>query len=264
MYKTVQDLMKIKRTDIIHIMGSSESINDITDEQWKEIDATDNICLNNWIYHPFFVPFMYTLELKHYDFDIVKRRFNEKWDKYKDVNYVLMRGDKGIQHLVEAIGHKKEAKIFEIPCKDRGCHPGEEAWNVATYNKTKKVKFDPLTYDANYNPGRLPLVKSYSASITTVVDLIYLMGYKKVIFHGHDYYHSRYFWFSGDEKYGEVHCRSNKDHENKSPAEPHNTLHTLNFIIDFNKRHLLSQGREMFIGSRKSLLFPTLRYWWDR
>jgi len=261
MYKTVNELVKLKRTDTMHILGSSESINDITDEQWGDILSADSIALNNFIYHPTIVPKFYTLELKHYDFDIVKRRFNEKWDRYKDVIYVLMRGDKGIQHLVDAIGHKKEAKIYEIPHKERGRHPGEESKNVAVYTRTKKVKFDPETYDANYKPGRIPLVKSYSASITTVIDLIYLMGYNKVVFHGHDYYHSRYFWFSGDKMYGEIHCRSNKEHENKNPDEPHNTLHIMNFIIDFNKRHMLPQGREMFIGSKKSLLYPKLRYY---
>lgn len=263
MYKTIKELVNQKASDTIHILGSSESINDITDEQWKEILSVDTYALNNWIYHPTIVPKFYTLELKRYDQSIVKRRFIEKWDRYKDVNYVLMRDQKGIQHLVDAIGHKKEAKVYEISCKERGIHPGEESKNVAVYARTKKVKFDPKTYDANYKPGRLPLVKSYSASITTSIDLIYLMGYNKVVFHGHDYYHSRYFWFNGDKKYGEVHCRSNKDHENKNPAEPHNTLHVMNFITDFNNRHMIPKGREMFIGSTKSLLYPHLRYYWE-
>jgi hypothetical protein len=87
------------------------------------------------------------------------------------------------------------------------------------------------------------------------------MGYNKMVLHGHDYSHSRYFWFNGDSKWGEVHCRYNKESKTKKDSDPHHTIRVLDFISDFNKRHMIPKGREIYIGSAKSMLCGRLKLW---
>ena len=105
----ITELLNYKKSNIAVILGSGSSINDITEQEWEKLKTFDLWALNNWVYHPSVIPNFYHIEVKHYDAEIVKRRLEEKWDKYKDVIYLVpsIRQD-----VVDVIGHENEAKIF--------------------------------------------------------------------------------------------------------------------------------------------------------
>lgn len=238
----VKNIKELKRnSDVVTLLGSGESLNKITDKQWKIIMNKDVWALNNHIYHPTIIPAVYHYELKAYDFTIVQERFIEKWEQYKNVKYVLPNDR--INYLMGALPGK--ADVYGYDYITRGKHP--------KLDKNQKI-------DANYDPNGKTFVKSYDASVNLMIDIFYKMGYSQIWLIGFDGSNSRYFWTGGDPKYGKVHHQYNKAHEHNDPTRPHNAAAaSIDFIIDFNKRWMLPNGKEIFIGSEKTLLYPSLK-----
>lgn len=241
MFRPISDLERT--TDIGIILGSGSSVNDLTKEEWDAIQSYDTLGINNWFYHPTFIPKMLSLELKTYDFQISKDRIAEKWNKgWKNVKYIL-NSDRA-HYVAQAIGHFSEAQIYSYEYKRYGEHP----------------RVNPNVHiDANFDPNG-PLRKCFDVSLSTLIHFMYKLGYEYVVLYGVDITNSFYFWSSGDKCYGKTHCKSNKDHEGKKPTEPHNTSHITNFVIDFNNRHMKPQGREILVGYKKTALYPALKY----
>ena len=80
------------RTRTAVLLGSGSSIRGITGPQWNAISRYDTWTVNNWVYHPFFIPKFYMVETKWYGYDILYRRFLQKWDQYKDTNFLFCYG----------------------------------------------------------------------------------------------------------------------------------------------------------------------------
>ena len=231
------------KSHIAVFLGSGSSVNNITEKQWEILKTFDLWGINNWVYHPDIVPHFYHIELKSYDWEIVRDRLEEKWGDYKHCHYVIPVNR---DLITRAISHPESSKIYTYRFKPRGEHP--------KYHNNN-------TIDANYNPSYPALIKSYDASVTLMMDMLYKFGYQYIILVGVDISDSKYFWTGGSEKvYGKVHHQWNKQHEGKSPNAPHNTSHVTDFIVDFNKRHMLPYKREIFIQSKKSALYPRLRH----
>jgi hypothetical protein len=243
MFNSIKQLKR--NTNIGFILGTAKSVNDIKSEEWDIINNNDNLGINNWFYHPTFIPKMCSLELKKYDWQISKDRITEKWEKgWKNVKWLLSEKKGG--YVAGAIGHEYEAQIYLYGFEMRGKHP--------------KIDGGWKYINADFDPDNGPLYKSYDASLTTLVHLMYRLGYKYIVLYGVDWTHSYYFWSSGDKIYGKTHCKTNKDHEGKDPKLPHNTEHVINYIIDFNERHMKPQGREILVGYKDTRLYPSLNY----
>lgn len=236
--------LKNKKTDVVFLIGSGSSLNDLTENQWNIINKYDNLGVNNIFYHPFFIPKMLHLELKSYDWGIAKERLKEKWEKgWKNVKYILPI-DRS-RYIADAIGHIGEATIFTYSYKSRGEHP----------KKNPNVKID-----ANFNPLEY-LFKSYDTSVSTIIQILYIMGYRKIILLGLDMNNSKYFWTDmKPEIRGKVHDEWNKQREGKDKNQPHNASHLKNYIIDFNNRHMIPKKREIFVGHTTTSLYPELKY----
>jgi len=233
----ITELLNYKKSNIAVILGSGSSINDITEQEWEKLKTFDLWALNNWVYHPSVIPNFYHIEVKHYDAEIVKRRLEEKWDKYKDVIYLVpsIRQD-----VVDVIGHENEAKIFYYEYIKRNIYKNK--------------------INANYNIKIKGIfVRSYNTSLSLLIDMLYKLKYRYIILAGVDLLDSRYFWTNGDPNiYGEVHQQWNKEISGGKIDAPHKTHHISNFIIDFNNQHMKSKKREIFLITKKSKLYPDL------
>jgi hypothetical protein len=241
--KTLNDFFKTKESDIVCLIGSGSSLNDLTPAQWKFIAKHDNFGINNIFYHPTFVPKYLTMEIKHYDFEPSRIHIERKWEKgWKDVHYILA-SDRA-EYTSKVIGHQNEAKIYTYDYIKRGEHP----------KKNPNVKIN-----ADYDPNTR-IYKSYDASISAVIQMLYLMNYEKIILFGIDMIDSFYFWSHLDPKiYGPFHDMTNKAREGKDPKLPHNASHLKDFVIDFNEKHMRPKGREICIVSTKTALYPALK-----
>jgi hypothetical protein len=243
---TLDDFYQLRKTETAVLLGSGSSIARITMKEWAAISTYDTWTTNNWVYHPFFVPDFYMVETKWYGFDILQRRFKEKWDAYKQrTNFLFMYGkrirlrDGRRPYLRDVV--PDDAKRYEFSAIPRDA------------KRTHKP------FNANYQPKPHCLTKSYDMSMTMVFELLHKMDYARIILYGIDLHDSLYFWSDGDPKYGEVHHRWNKEHENKDPKSPHATHRIKDFILDVNDRWMEPRDREIFVGHDDTMLFPKLR-----
>ena len=223
------------------MLCTGSSLNDVTDEQWKWLLAQDTLAVNNFVYHPWIIPKFNHLEVKNYDFPYQQRYLAEKWEKgWKNVGYIFPNERSEV--MIDCIGHKNEAKIHTYDYIRRGDHP----------KKNPNIKID-----ADYDPNNR-IYKSFDASMSSIIQILYLMKYKNIIIIGMDMTNSGYFWSEMDI---DVHDKWNKAREGKAKEQPHNASHLKDFVIDFNTRHMIPKGREIFIISKKTALYPTLRLW---
>jgi len=243
------NLSEYKKSDTCVLLGSGPSICNITPEEWEVIEKYDSCAVNNWVYHPTFVPKFYFIETKWYGYDIIRRRLQEKFEAYKDVVFLFPREKKirnprekgkGTQLLRDVAKGFKRRVEYNLVSRDR--------------KRTHPI------YTADYviRPDRF--TKSYDMSITCVFEFLLRMGYSRIILYGIDLLTSWYFWTGNDFKYGEVHHQWNKEHEDKDPILPHNTHKIKDFIIDFNERWMKPYHKEIVIGHIDTALYPRLRY----
>lgn len=251
----ISDIFNKRGSDIAVLLGCGPSINEISDQQWDVINKNDKWAVNNWLYHPTIVPTFYHVELKAYDFDLFKRRLTEKVDLYKDVHFIIPSirtvklvnketGEKYRVGLDQAIPYQCQY-VYKYDFASRGKHTMDV--------KEKNINADYIIKSSS-------LTKSYDTSMTLVLEILYKMGYKRIYLYGIDLINSYYFWTGGDERYGEVHHQTNKQHEGKDPNLPHQTYKIKNFIVDFNKRHMMLKGRNIFVGHKKTMLYPEIEY----
>jgi len=241
----IKELWKEKTSDIVVLIGAGTAINDITPDEWKKIGQCDTLAMNNFVYFPDFIPKWNSLELKHYDFQNMKDRIDEKWEQgWKNVGFILP--ENRADFMASAIGHPREAKIYTYRFVSRVDHPRINPNSIV---------------DANFNPDDGNIYKTGDATTSTMIHLLYMMGYKYIIMYGFSMTDSFYYWSSGDAKYGKTYCLTNKDHEGKDPKKPHNAAHMKEYTIDFNRRHMLPKGREILIGDTNTALHPHLNLW---
>lgn len=242
--ETPQEIGALKSTsDTCVFLGSGRSINNVTDEQWAALRRFDLWTVNNWVYHPTLVPHFYHVEAKHYNYEILQRRFAQKKKLYRHVNFIFPRG-KTI--LVNGKRRLLHAVVF----------PGAKKFDYAMTGRD--MKRTHAVFSAKYEMDPDILTKSYDMSVTAIFELLYKLGYKRIVTFGVDLRDSFYFW-TGRPECGEVHHQTNKAHEGKDPNEPHATARILNFIIDFNFRWMRPNGREICVGHEDTALYPYLR-----
>jgi hypothetical protein len=234
--KDFSNIYKHKKSDVAVFLGCGKGINNISKTEWKKIYEFDVWASNNWIYHPDYIPHFYHVELKQYDFEIMQRRFKQREKDYKDVVFIYHKD----------LVFKSFSKKFE---------------NIYKYNVVRMFPKEKQNVNAKYKMSTGNNVSHlYMSSFTSILEILYRFGYKQIVVYGCEFYTSEYFWTYWSDDLGPFHHRWNKQHEGKSSKAKYNTVHTLPFIIDFNKRWLLPEGKEMFVGNKDTLLFPELRY----
>ena len=245
----IEELKAYKKSDVCVLLGSGTSINRITDEEWKWIGKQDSWAVNNWVYHPFFVPNFYCIEVKKYNYEIIQRRLIEKKEQYKNTNFIFPKNkqinmaDGRVLRLRNVAGADNDVRIFEY-----------RIVRVRDPRRTHKV------FNADYGIPRLGCVKSYDMSMTVIFELLYKMKYRKIVTWGIDLCDSKYFWGSGGPIYGEVHHLWNKQHEGKAPTAPHATHSIKNFIVDFNERWFRNNKTELYVGHSDTDFYPQIPY----
>lgn len=238
MYRNINELVRCSDDAVLLCTGAS--INEISKNTWGWILAQDTFSVNNFVYHPWVVPRYNHLEIKSYDFPYEQRYLNEKWNKgWKNVGFIFP--SERADYIASCIGHSNEAKIYTYKYIRRGDHP----------KKQPGIKID-----AKFNVNDGNIYKSYDASMTSIIQMIYLMGYKRIIIYGMDMISSEYFWTNMNI---DVHDKWNKAREGKAMNLPHNASHLKEYVISFNELHMKPKGREILIGNKSTALYPALK-----
>lgn len=250
------DVLECKTSDILIILGSGSSINDLTSKQWEYISRNDSLGFNFWWAHPF-IPTFYHIEacvdvlqcsdIQYHYISLIKN-LN---DSYKRVPFLIS------QTTVNQGWHPKYHPQFFPPEVKIFVYGKIISKNIPLEREIKESDF----YDVTFKFGDSPIQSC--SSLTTIIHLGLQLGYKKIILAGVDLYDNQYFhdgmsimkWY-----------RESKAREYQGQAETHSTTfnydwHAVDsFIPAFNEFVLKPKGVELYVANPKSLLYPYLPY----
>jgi hypothetical protein len=241
----IREALSLRCCENAVFLGSGRSILDVSPAMWiRIINNFDIWTVNNWVYHPSVVPDFYHIECKWYNYELMQKRVYEKRKMYANCNFIFPW-----RKTVKM----KDGTILRLcdvaPLGSKKFHYRAQARDIRRTHQT---------FNADYRPTIKAVTKSYDMSLTSVMELMHHFGYRDVILFGVDLKDSYYFWSDGDERYGEVHHKSNKEHEGKDPESPHATWKIKDFIVDFHRRHCEPVGRGIYVGHKNTLLYPDL------
>lgn len=249
--KRISDLEieKYKSSDTLFVMGSGFSINDYTEKEWSLIGAGNSIGLNFWLIHDF-VPTFYMFEpgKNTQRLNIFLELLRRKAYKYESTPFLLKDiedKDLDLSTIPDCL-----VKNFYVPYK----------FIIPGSNKSGIQKGLEIVHDLKIDSLRNVLLFK-TASISMAISFGVKMKYKRIVLCGVDLNDTRYFYESG----------TYSRHIPLPPTDQTGSLHmtvdpsvsevTIDLLISVLCSHLLKHHEiSLFIGSKKSALFPGLPY----
>src|ERR1700730_9950184 len=176
------DLGKFKRSDVLFILGSGPSINQISAQRWQAISRHDTLALNFWLYHPF-VPTFYVVEsssyggprdsVSHRITEIANRRAAVYGDAIKFITDLYQPGRQWVFDLNPAF-RKNLYTAYDVPVPART----EEEFEYGMRYLFHKGAFDSAT--------RLRFLFKYGQSLLLLLTFAFRLRYRKVVLCGID------------------------------------------------------------------------------
>jgi hypothetical protein len=247
------NLSNLRKSDTLFILGSAWSINNIPAERWQIIGRHDSIGINFWPAHPF-VPRFFHFENMTYDehpamycalLNLFKRRAEAYANTIKIVTEVV------------AIGQRQ--MVFELPDRmRRNLYLGFSIPVVARNEEELRTGVRYMRSQGAFGPRtRIQWLFKYGGSLTAMLALAVLMGYRRVILCGVDLNKQNYF-YQDPELYPEY-----ANWEFVSRTEVHRTARRLPWLMPsqsavhiFKELVLQPANIELFVESPDSTLYP--------
>ena len=250
-------LLSDNKKDTIFILGSGSSINDITESQWLDIKKADTIGFNFWPIHEH-VPTYYSFEVPRDNVrkDILFKILNQRKKDYAQTIIILKdyidvsRNDiYKILDIFEKVYLLNDVNI--APPKRKLV---ERAIKYGVYFKK---------FFKRYN--EVPIIFKMRASVSFNIMLAYELGYKNIVLCGIDLNNTKYFY--EDEKYRlsglPIPPTGQEGHIHKTNDIRYGEVTITDAIVGINEQILKPQNVHLYIGSKKSALYPYLNYYWD-
>jgi len=252
-------LKKYKTSDTLFVFGTGSTLLDLTEEQLQEVRKNDSFGINFFTLFDF-IPTYYSIE---YSKSTFKKNHNkkifqcldERSDDYKNVP-ILLR-DLTIFDMLNG----KYKKLLPTKLVDNFYYIRRmniRGSNKKTFNFTLKIV---SLFRINYLASSL---LSKRASIICAISFAHKLGYKKIVLLGVDLNNTDYFYFSSSyyrKKYmllpeqlqtGNVHAT----------FDSKLSFATVPYVLSTLSRSVLQDGNvQIFVGSKKSALYPKTKLW---
>lgn len=245
-----------KNSDTLFILGSGASINDFSDKEWDIISNNDSIGFNFWLIHNF-VPDFYCFEPPPNEVrnKIFYKLMSLKQKEYNEIPFI-------IRHSSNVNFKKIPNNIINnlyIPYTQR-------IYGKSLNNLRKSISYlDKLDF-FNMNSNIKYLLRKRS-SLTVILSFGLLAGYKKIVLCGVDLNNTNYFYTENSgyyEKNGVPIPPNQQEGEIHKTIDPSQGNITIDEIIyNLNQMIFEKNNVELFIGSKKSALYPKLPYYFD-
>lgn len=252
--KTIDDLKlnEYKKSDKLFILGSGNSVNDLTDENWEYISKHDSLGINHWMMHDF-VPTYYFFE-PCIDEDLhihFTGLLDQNKEKYINTPFIC------------------DYKYWNSAGKDFTDFPEEIRRNLylmaANFLKVKSSVLIELFLNYLYplfaRPYNFDSIVKYRSSISVALSFGLISGYKELILIGVDLADTQYFWETSDI-YAKRELPRNilkcKVHDS-ADVDYSKVIGVISIdkLIDiFHNAILAPRGIKLSVGSTKSKLYP--------
>jgi len=249
------NIEKIKSSDTLFILGSGGSINEYTEEDWSKISNHDSLGFNWWLLHDF-VPTYYGSEAYH------KEKFRTllkmKEEEYQNVPFIWKEVKKR-RHTDPSIlpqyVRRNLYTFFDIGIAGKNINEIKKSYDIA--------RFIGLA-DHGYSPK---FIFEKRASLSYYMFLAALWGYKNIVLCGVDLSDTGYFFLNEKEKYEaqglpvpEKQDQQSRDvHKTYDPNEGKATIDKVIKALD--ESIFQKTGVELYIGSKRSALYPDYPYY---
>ena len=241
----IENIKKRRRKDTIFIMGSGYSINDITREEWQHfVDVGDTLAFNDF-FKGKFVPINYHIcgeiaGVPNYGLILMnskyKRKIKSHYDEishnpyYKDTTYFLR--------------YKIDITKAPIPIA---------LWALFFFKafKNKQVCLYRIVIPKDTILEPSDNIHAVSHNFTTLFDVVnisYILGYKKIVLVGVDLYDRRYFWLGRNE------TREGDLKSGKTYSDIHLIADKVIKGMGIWNKHLIRKGVRLYIYNPHSLL----------
>lgn len=257
---------KYKTSDTLFILGSGYSIAKLTKEHWSYIEKHDSIGFNAWVFNDF-IPTYYCMEtpMKSLHFNAMIDELNMKKDLYVNVPFIIQ-----YQHFLKSANNYEALKLpkkniyYNIPMMPNTTSKGILSLLLRWWEKAHSKE--------------MPWLLHYAGSLSYLVSMGYIMGYKKIVLLGVDLNDSRYFFDhpeanEASKKYSIIHNQVMNEMNRTDKKNKHDTVNpkiTKNYgclpidqyLYKFNEI-LKKKGVLLAVGNKESRLaegLPTFKF----
>lgn len=175
-----ENLIGYKTSDVLYILGSGKSINSIAARKWNQVRLADSIAFNLFIAHPF-TPTLYHMEFT----PKILARF-DKWVKLKGNDY------NGVPLIFNAKHLQDPEKLSERFSNNRIYYSIPRLLYTQSNKRVMKKALKKEYLESDYKLNNYYV--HHRGSLTLVLSLGVLMGYKKIVLMGVDLNNSEYFF----------------------------------------------------------------------
>jgi hypothetical protein len=247
------ELLSLRASNTLFILGSAWSINDISDKRWQIIGKHDSVGINFWPAHPFVPRFFHFEDIK----------FDAQPDMYDALRGLLQRRAEDYANTVkiitevDAIGGRR--LIFELPeGMKKNLYVGFSMPVVARNEEELRAGMRYMDSIGAFTPhAKVSWLFKYGGSVVGMMTLAALMGYMRIVLCGVDLNKQDYF-YQHPERYPEY-----AGWEFVSRNEVHLTTRRLPWLVPaqsavciFKELILDPAGIELYVESRVSTLYP--------
>lgn len=246
------ELSRYKKSDTLFILGSGASINKLTHKDWDVIRNADSIGFNFWLLHDF-VPTYYEFETTR-DAESTQsflHNLNLKQIKYKNIPFIMKDVKDESSHIIKKIPDNLKKNLYLS--LDLGI-PGSNT--IQLKKSLRKIKINSIHNKLFYKKR---------ASLSYLVLLSFIIGYRNIILCGVDLNNTKYFFEENIEYYKNqgllIPPRLQTKSVHKTIDPDINELTIDKVILAIRDVILNEHGVKLFIGSKSSALYPRLPFY---
>lgn len=247
--------LSFKKSDTLFILGSGSSINEYSKSQWEEIAEGNSVGFNFWLLHDF-IPSFYVYEenLDEKRNNIFYEILESKKDLYAKVPFIV----KDIEYKGLSVGkipaELKEQIYLSI---DLTVGASEEELDLFFMKGNQFI--------TRKNKNGLNVILKKSGTLSYLIFLAQQMNYKKIVLCGIDLNNSNYFYDKPeyDERYPTPSNYANKEGVHPTNLNIEGNIPMEKIIAVIDEQILKPQGIELFVGSKKSALYPIVPYYFE-
>lgn len=256
------NLKSLKTSDTIFILGSGASVNEFDENHWQIIEKNDSIGFNFWAIHEF-VPTIYFFEIPRNQeaAEILANIFSYKAQFYVNTPIIVKTVyAEDISRYQDFIQHSFPFKNFYFATTHEISGSSSEEQLKNRIRNLRKLNY------LKCNQKHVEILFQQRASLSYLALFSYLAGYKNIVLCGVDLNNGSYFYES--EEFKKLPFKI--PYTNREYATVHKTVNpsdnslTIDKVLEIFQKQLYTRvGVQLYIGSKSSLLYPYLPYYFE-
>ncbi len=245
-----------KPNEVFFILGSSESINSITNKQWNFISSNRSIALNNWMTHSH-IPNFYMMEglpinQKGYE------NYYKSLQVWRDIHVKNYLNSNSEVIMLAKDFRKTYFSPDFISLLDGGMGFGIPKFNIPGRTNNSQRLAVELMKKLRIHRKTFFFTK---ASITLAISLGYMLGFKRIVLCGVDLLNNTYFWEDPNYKKNQIIPPPPLGPSQEIHSTVDHTLHPVTVdksMYAINEIFLKNDNVQLNVLNKSSRLYPRI------